>query len=910
MSKRVTPFDCSGDGKMPRSRGRPCPRRPKLTASLQNDCPDVWFRCGNVGAMPIFRKTMVVQLELPSSATAESLPLTTEREFGVYLRSENQSFAANGFSSPINDEQWRAFVRQLRDCNVNHDDSGYRGATAIRSLGRNLYQALCGLSTKLQEFLDATGTPRRLVIQTERPELHLLPWGALYDLEGRLLAAGDLSIVQAWGAFSDAPLPTQGTLNLVRVLGADTNKSTVASLAGLPPEITTVPGGAPDILHMEEHGDVVRSEIGGESSNAMAEEYKSSRLALLWSCYSSAANSWGESPALTLHRAGAGLVLSFQAELHNLDAKSISGAFYSDVFGPAASRDPESALVRIRVDKFAKEFPCANWASMTVYLRGPLDLSALALNGPRVPAVGWTDELPAVGSDAGAAVLAAVAAVTAELGEEVGDGEAAVAGGKIDPWVGLTEAVGRLQPRTLVGVEGPKWGAGGWSAKLPLCAATAWRGNVIRLDGAVEPLVDAVLAELNLDVRAAPKTDAADRLLWFFAQIQHYGSPLIVWTNALPRHYEFVKATGASASLTLLLLYGPDEEPSLAELVDLGRLEEAVVAARALAADCADDEALAAAYFAFSRRMLEEEAKGILARLVNPGERLLLTGNYVSRFGVVPAVGPGGAGEEVKDREVKDLERKHREEDFYRQAMNLPGAQTNLSLTGRAKHELGYLMCGQGRKGTAEIFFRGALQDLERSGEHDTRWHSALARVLRDWADMLAGDAARLEEASALLARGIAIHTFHGRKLEIAYAMTTQARIALSGGRHAEAIEDALEAANRFEECVNWWGWSTAIEILLDALAETRETVRMQAVIHLALEKNQMSNLKVSQKDGVKRRLLFESARAHWIAGHLGEAKKVLDGVFEEAPVSFRESEQGLEAGRLYRFLSLTPVPA
>ena len=664
---------------------------------------------------------MVVELVLPSSATAESLPLTTERQFGVYLRASDgsgtQSFAANSFSSPINDEQWRAFVTQLRDCNVKHDDSGYRGATAIRSLGRNLYQGLCGLSTKLQEFLDATGTPRRLVIQTARPELHVLPWGALYDLEGQLLAAGDLSIVQAWEEFSDAPLPTQGTLNLVRVLGADTNKSTASSLAMLPPEITTDAGGSPDILHMEEHGDAARNEIGGQSSPAMSAKFKTARLALLWSCYSSASNSWGESPALMLHKDGAGLVLSFQAELHNSDAKSISAAFYADVFGPAASRDPESALVRIRVDKFTREFPCANWASMTVYLRGPLDLSALPLNGPRVPAVGWTDEVPAVAGDA--AVVAMVAAVAAELGDEVGDGEEvvpAVPAGAIDPWVGLAAAVGRLQPRTLVGVEGPKWGAGGWSAKLPLCAAEAWRGNVIRLEGAVDPLVDAVLAELNLDARAAPKTDAADRLAWCFDQIQHYGSPLIVWTNALPRHYEFVKATGASARLTFLLLYGLEEEPSLAQLVDLGRLDEALAAADALPADCADDEALAAAYFAFARRMQEEKAKGVLARIANAGERLLLTGNFVSRFGVVPAMAPDG-----QDREVKYLERKHAEEDFYRQAMNLPAVPTNLSVTGRARHELGYLMCGQGRMGTAEIFYRAALDGSGAKSRNTTR---------------------------------------------------------------------------------------------------------------------------------------------------------------------------------------------
>src|SRR5262249_6436673 len=102
---------------------------------------------------------------------------------------------------------------------------------------------------------------------------------------------------------------------------------------------------------------------------------------------------------LCLHRNDAGFVLSFLAELHNLDAQSISTAFYREVFGPAASRDPETALVRIRAKKFAEEFAFANWASMTVYMRAPVDMSALPLNGPRVPQAAWDDDTAPVGQD-------------------------------------------------------------------------------------------------------------------------------------------------------------------------------------------------------------------------------------------------------------------------------------------------------------------------------------------------------------------------------------------------------------------------------------------------------------------------------------------------------------------------------
>src|SRR5579859_7294450 len=88
-----------------------------------------------------------------------------------------------------------------------------------------------------------------------------------------------------------------------------------------------------DILHLEEHGNEVTSEIGDLFSEVLGNTFANAKIALLWSCYSGAATSLGESPALCLHRSGAGFVLSFLAELHVLDAKSISTAFYFDVFG-------------------------------------------------------------------------------------------------------------------------------------------------------------------------------------------------------------------------------------------------------------------------------------------------------------------------------------------------------------------------------------------------------------------------------------------------------------------------------------------------------------------------------------------------------------------------------------------------
>src|SRR5271154_6471191 len=76
----------------------------------------------SVSSMPVYRKTAVVHIELPSGATAESLPLTTDRTFGVLLTIEGQSFPASYFHSPIADEQWRDFSRRLSICNTTRDD--------------------------------------------------------------------------------------------------------------------------------------------------------------------------------------------------------------------------------------------------------------------------------------------------------------------------------------------------------------------------------------------------------------------------------------------------------------------------------------------------------------------------------------------------------------------------------------------------------------------------------------------------------------------------------------------------------------------------------------------------------------------------------------------------------------------
>jgi hypothetical protein len=443
--------------------------------------------------------------------------------------------------------------------------------------------------------------------------------------------------------------------------------------------------------------------------------------------------------------------------------------------------------------------------------------------------------------------------------------------------------------------------------QLPTAAFRGWRGNVIRIDESSSAMPDdATLHELGLASENAPTTDAADRLVWFFEQIERYGSPLIVWTHAAERHKEFLETAAPSATLTFLLLHGPKpEQPTLMELVDENRIDEALTACGALPQDCGDEQ-LYAAFFACVRGEQPERALQFVTRVQSRQERLLLLGNYVSRNpgvalddSLLASIGPLAPGEVPRAPE-----------DFYWLAMHAPESEATLRETGRAKHEMAYALQGRGQTEKAEMLLRGALTDIEASGQdanllRDLRWYSGLSTTLRDWADLLADEPERLEEASRLLQRAKTIQAFHGMRVALAYATTTEARLAKAGSRYTEAIDLAVEAANRFVKCDNWRGWFEALRILFDCLAETRQTARMMSLAKLANEKLQISNLPENRREERREDLAFQRARAHWIAGELAEAREELQVLREAQLAQQKKLDPGVEA--LYDFLSLSP---
>ena len=440
-------------------------------------------------------------------------------------------------------------------------------------------------------------------------------------------------------------------LSLLARYGQDTLARTTSSLKLLPPEITLLQDGSKtpiDILHIEEHGDATTSSIGGTPAATFVDEFPNPGMALLWSCYSGAANSWGESPALDLHRGqgldgenpGAPFVLSFQAELHYADADSISARLYSETFGAAATRDPESALVAIRADKYRHEFPFGNWASMTVFQRQPLDLSAMTLSGVRVPAARWDDQPVTAGDPLAPA------------------------------WKNIGDAILHLQPgrvRTLDDLA-----AVDAVPQLPLSIAEAWRGNVILLDAGVHPLPDDLLRELSLDPAEAPALDA-DRLVWFFDLIRPHGTPLVIWTGARPEHEEFLRFLKPSSSIAILLLTGKESALSIADLSDRTRYAEALALYRSAPPGSLTNTDCVGAYFALCRGGgSAAEAEVCIAALTSSFEQTLLSGNFVSRFETIPRL----QQDTVATAGLNPLLKRQAEEDCYRRAIQLATGDT------------------------------------------------------------------------------------------------------------------------------------------------------------------------------------------------------------------------------------------
>ena len=370
------------------------------------------------------RKTAVLNLTLAGATDSEARALDTQREYQFALRIGDEECEGGLFYSPFGDDRWNAVALAMCELPEKDVKDKRRGYEKVYGAGVQLYDALCDRSRALKTFLADESGPRRLVIRSNRPEIHRLPWEAMIDEDRELLAHRDISIVRSIGAFNPKPWvfgsgPDQSgkPLKISGIFGPDAEGLSFQALKELAESaakqtdsgltITTTKEKTlrqdwfdelqAEIIHLEAHGDLrgnvqMPDWFNTDDPIALAERLRAREVVLLWSCYSAMIHSWGKSLAMRLHERGAKFVLSFSTPLRYETSATIARHFYTSVFSARDAIDPESAIVEQRKRLYHEDLMTCDWASMTLWLRVPIDLSAAVLSGPRLPEGQWVDD--------------------------------------------------------------------------------------------------------------------------------------------------------------------------------------------------------------------------------------------------------------------------------------------------------------------------------------------------------------------------------------------------------------------------------------------------------------------------------------------------------------------------------------
>ena len=812
------------------------------------------------------RLTAIVRLTY--SATGE-MSLDREREYDTSVEINGKVLPCKRFKSPIGDERWRETVRIIRTSTENRDRDRGPQAGLVAGVGYDLFQTLAGLAPELADFL-AAKTRRRLVIMSVRPEIHALPWEALSDRRLESVAGGDLSIVRCTEVFKE-PCVSPPLVHIYSKFGPDTNDDVlrsaqavrVSNVSGRPIGVAITDNANAEIVNLVAHGSekdehraqTLVDEDRSLSPEQLASRYRERLMVLMWSCFSAMVHSWGASPALALHAAENVFVLGFVAPLNLKASAEIAQRFYDSVFGAAGSQDPERAITEIRAWQFKEEYEFCDWASMTVWLRQPLDLSALPLGTVRVPETVWS-----------ATASAAPQRLRDVLGRDAALGDA----------------------RLLQGVE--------VTAPFPDDLIKDWRGPVVVLDGRAALENDSPFQALQIDTDRIPSRHSADRFLSLFARLETYRYSLLLWTNVSSPEVMLIETLDQIPPNIAIVLTSPyrirarwpgsvatdgdavgREEPAPAGFID-HVLHENFSGALACAADgvaLKTDEDFSCLYLAAIKQGRLDLAKQAIERVsrINPLEADLLQANFDSRKG--------------RHRQARER---------YRSVLESAHAAHALREEARAEQELAYVANEMGDRGLADQTFRNAITTLERiDPKHgDSRWHAALARALRDYADLLADQGSL--EALPLLRRATAIHAFERRPTQVAYCFLSRSKLMLRLGRFESAAADAEQAAIVFSQAGNADGWVAAITLAAQASSARNHHDQARAVLDLAA-----SHPSVQQKPDLIGKLKLEAAAAALVAGNLGRAHKLAKDAFNRLPVGLQRERAA--ARKLQQFV-------
>ena len=829
--------------------------------------------------MIVTRRTAELTISA-SGAPKALLALDVERPYDFTLRVDQRDVGGGKFQSPIGDSKWTDLFHNLRTATSSPDKSmkgQHRSSEEAVDAGSQLFRTLTNMSPDLRAFLADDNTPRRLVIVSRRPEIHALPWETLADEKLRLFAGPEhnLSIVRATHPFDMVPLPLKAPLYVCGLFGPNVEGCTRAALEELEARAkklgsqrllvkcldhgatTRDPERRPHLLSVEAHGDLITGQVdAGEvprETTPFELQLHDIPLVLLWSCHSTHVHSWGQSPAMVLHENNCRFVLGFATELSYGTSKELAHGFYETIFEPQRATDPETTVLKLRSALLEKRRNSCEWASMTLWMRGPVDLGMAMLEYPRLLAM--------KGRPARAEKRPSI----------------------------LSMAFKQAKPGRPVLVRGlPR----SYSPAVDEFAAIP--GAVIHLPCGKETSHGQALQTLGAETPRSPHR--ADWLLTTIAALTRVPGSLLLWTDAGDNELlalDLVKPLHASVCVVATHAGRPKNQPAI-QVIATGISGPLKLSGPHVTdpVDALEEDLEAGRY-----RLAYGKSKEMLAALESsdPRRGRVLAALYGS------AVRLGGKKEK---REALDAAKKLKQVDHfegtmllanwairegqYREARrlfnNLRFRAANDDQRGRVDLELGWVEYETRDRMEAERVFRQALTLLEKHAgpPNDGAWASALGRATRDLADTLASDPARADEARSLILRSLAIHALDGRLAQVAAALRTLGKIEYRAGRHDPGDSALARAAEMLDKSGNLEGWVTAI---LDMAESAFERGQLEQCIKLAgcALKRVTSGERLHRM--VFSRLALLQGKAYWRSGRIEEAKNALRLALDCSPL-------------------------
>lgn len=851
--------------------------------------------------MQTTRSTAILTLTIPGIDLTGALGIDPQQPYRFSLRIDGKACNGGQFHIPFGDKTWREFKDALSKSTAGAgDDTLYR---TVQSAGKALYDKLCASSIELATFLASGKGPRRLVIESERPEIHQLPWEAMVDKDWCSIANADISVVRCRSDFNREPDLCRSPLCVRAMFGPGTEKQTASALNRLKQSaarytkpkllVSTVteqslPGNWSDdneeVIHIEAHGDAERGGImlGEEKavSDALVKRVQKRKMILLWSCYSSMIQPWGKSLASEFHNSQNTFVLSFATELQYDSSSDIANNFYPSIFRPRDAIDPESAVVKQRERLFRDYGQRGDWASMTVWMRQPLDLSAAVLDGPRLPVREWETE---------------------RSGEDTGQPTASSL--KLKKTVSEKAVPGRpvLIPNTII--EGP----------LPYSLVETYSGAVVHLRGRNGLQDESLFKALNIDTSQISSVHPADWFLSLLEALKTYSRSLLIWSDVTECEIQVVELMSELPG-NLDIVFVSQKYPNVGPSVVVNSETETQTADKQRVAVQTETDGLAA---------LEAfEESGQYRAAVTQFEQLEPDVKNWPRNRQVTYYCKGYwsfirlhkradaekcvAAVEGLDRSEGQLLRGnllHRNADFDKARTayaDLAENGENATLKGRARLELAYLAHELGDHRLAEKYFIEAIKTLEsvKDNAGDPLWRSALGRGLRDYADLLVADFSSVAECATALRRSLAIHALDDRSSQIATALQTRGKLERKRAKD-ERGEEKAEADFRVAAALliksgNQVGWARAMREMAQHSFEKGRYPQALAILRHAYSQLEKYPNDLEMEKGL---ISLQAARIFWRQGELLEANRWSNQALLMLPNAM--SQQRVEATNL-----------